>query len=200
VRDLDASGLRTLLEHASVAMTSFALRSELLVPLMQEIGERWKDGELRVAHEHVASAAVRSFLGSWRPGAGANGSGPVLVVGTPAGTLHEFGALIAADSARDLGWNVVYVGSDVPAEEFAAVVASRQAAAVALSIVYPGLSAPVREELLRLRRVLGEEILIAVGGAAAAEYSATLQEIDAAPALDLDSFQEFLARAGRRTR
>jgi len=196
VIDLDAPRLGEVLERASLAMSSFALRAELLVPLMREIGDRWREGELRVAHEHVASAAVRSFLGMSRSQAG----GPVIVMGTPAGARHEFGALIAADCARDLGWDVVYAGADLPAEDLASTAVSRDAVAVALSIVYPGSSPAIREELLRLRRLVGSEKAIAVGGAAAAEYAATLREIGATTVADLESFQEFLARSARRPR
>ena len=36
---------------------------------------------------------------------------------TPAGEHHELGALLAANAAMDIGWEVIYLGSDLPADE-----------------------------------------------------------------------------------
>jgi MerR HTH family regulatory protein/B12 binding domain len=111
---------------------------QVIVPLMHRIGDLWHEGVLRVAHEHLASAVVRTSLGSPSRGYGAGPSAPNLVVATPTGQMHELGAMIVATTAASDGWCVTYLGPSLPAEEIAGAVHQRRACAVALSIIYPG--------------------------------------------------------------
>ena len=62
---------------------------------------------------------------------------PNLVVATPPGQIHEFGALVVAAAAAADGWRVTYLGTELPAEDIAEVAARMRARAVALSVVFP---------------------------------------------------------------
>ncbi|NIP80239.1 MAG: transcriptional regulator, partial [Gemmatimonadetes bacterium] len=42
-----------------------------------------------------------------------------MLVATPAGDRHEIGALLVAAAALGTGWDVVYLGADLPASEIA---------------------------------------------------------------------------------
>jgi DNA-binding transcriptional MerR regulator/methylmalonyl-CoA mutase cobalamin-binding subunit len=165
---LDRHALEQALDTASVALSRPRLRGEVLVPLIYTLGQRWQDGTWRVVHEHLASAVLRSFLWSmWRrsePGPGA----PALIVATPAGQRHELGALLAAGIAADLGWRVVYLGPDLPAEEIAAAVQTSGATAVLMSLVYPMSDPRLLEEIRRLRSLVGPDLTLVAGGRAAA--------------------------------
>lgn len=178
-RRLDVQDLEQQLERASVALGRHNLLEELLSPLMQRIGDLWQRGELRPVHEHMASAVVRSFVGSLRAAHHAASGAPHLVVTTPVRQLHELGALIAAASAASDGWRVTYLGSDLPAEEIAAAAVETGAKAVALGIVYPPDDALLPEEIRRLRRLLPRATELIAGGRAAASYSAILDETGA---------------------
>jgi methanogenic corrinoid protein MtbC1 len=46
-----------------------------------------------------------------------NESAPKILVTTPQGQLHELGALIVSAVASTEGWNVTYLGPNLPAEE-----------------------------------------------------------------------------------
>ena len=133
VERLDRHGLEDVLDRASVDLSRPRLRGEVLAPLIKALGQCWQDGSWRVVHEHAASAVLRAYLwGMWcrvEPGPGASS----LVVATLSGQRHELGALLAAGVAADLGWRVVYLGSDLPAEEIAAGVTASGASAVLLS-------------------------------------------------------------------
>ncbi|MEZ4389374.1 MAG: MerR family transcriptional regulator [Candidatus Krumholzibacteriia bacterium] len=164
---LDRHGLEQALDAALVALSRPRLRQEVLVPLIHALGQRWQDGSWRVVHEHVATAVLRSFLWSlWRRGE-TPVSADVLVVATPAGQRHELGALLVAGVASDLGWTVVYVGVDLPAEEIAAAAQSSQARGVLLSVVYPAMDQGLFDEIRRLRSLLGSDVRIIAGGRAA---------------------------------
>jgi methylmalonyl-CoA mutase cobalamin-binding subunit len=159
---------------------------------MQRIGELWQHGELRPVHEHMASSVVRSFVGSLRAAYHSTSTAPHLLVTTPAGQLHELGALIAAASAASDGWQVTYLGADLPAEEIAAAAVQKGAKAVALGIVYPPDDALLPEEIRRLRRLLPRTTELIVGGRAAASYSAVLEETDARRVESLREMREEL--------
>jgi MerR family transcriptional regulator, light-induced transcriptional regulator len=178
-RRLDVHDLERQLERASIALGRHRLLEQLLSPLMRRIGELWQSGELRPVHEHMASSVVRSFVGSLRAAYHAASGAPHLLVTTPVRQLHELGALIAAASAASDGWQVTYLGPDLPAEEIAAAAVQTGAKAVALGIVYPPDDALLPEELRRLRRLLSRTTELIVGGRAAVSYSAILDETGA---------------------
>ena len=192
IESLDGSALDRLLRQASVDVSAPTLRNEVLRPLLETIGDRWRTGALRVANEHLATAAVRTFLGSLPPNTSGAGSGPTIIVGTPAGQRHELGALLAAGAALEVGWDAVYLGPDLPAVELAAAARKRGARAVALSIVFPASDPRVADELRALREHLGEETVIFAGGAAAPSYAETLAEIGARRLDDPHHFQAAL--------
>jgi cobalamin-dependent methionine synthase I len=160
--------------------------------LMYSIGDRWHEGTLRAAHEHLASAVVRTALGSLSRGFGPSASDPTLVVATPTGQLHELGALIVAATAASNGWHVSYLGPSLPAEEIAAAARQNRACAVALSLVYPPDDPFLRGELIKLRRGLSEGIVVLVGGQAYDGYRDVLDRIGALALKDLTELRKHL--------
>ena len=191
-RRLDVQDLEQQLERASVSLGRHNLLEQLLAPLMQRIGELWQVGELRPVHEHMATSVIRSFVGSLRTAYHAASGAPQLVVSTPARQLHELGAVIASAAAALDGWQVTYLGADLPAEEIAAAAVQKGAKAVALGIVYPPDDALLPEEIRLLRRQLPRTTELIVGGRAAAAYSAVLEETGARRVESLREMREEL--------
>ncbi len=186
VRRLDSPALEAALKRGSVELGAQGLLQRLIAPLVQIIGELWRNGTITAAHEHCASAVIRVFLGhaarSFHSGEGA----PVVVVGTPSGQLHELGALLAGASAANLGWNVTYLGASLPAAEIAGAARQNRARAVALSLVYPEDDARLESELARLRELLPAEVSLLVGGRAMPAYGESLTRVGALQIKDLD--------------
>ena len=150
VLSMDTLALESLLDRGAVVFGQIRLLNDVLVPLLTRIGEAWQAGQLKVAHEHIASAAIRGYLAglsrpaTWHPGA------PAILVTTPAGQIHEVGAALVAAVAAQQGWRVVYAGAAMPATEIAAAAIQNRVRAVALSIVYPSDDPALGAELLRL--------------------------------------------------
>jgi DNA-binding transcriptional MerR regulator/methylmalonyl-CoA mutase cobalamin-binding subunit len=189
VRDLDAPGLERLLGQATTALSRHAMIDKVLAPLLQRVGDGWHDGSLRIAHEHLASAAVRSFVGQIASQADLPTTTPRLVVGTPARQLHEIAALFAAVTAASEGWRPIYLGPNLPAEEIAAATRQCGARGAALSITYPEDDPLLAGELRRLRRLMPRGTAILVGGASAAAYSPALKDIGAKPLADMPALR-----------
>ncbi|PTX98535.1 MerR family transcriptional regulator [Opitutus sp. ER46] len=192
VRALDAHALEQGLTRAETALGAQGMLRRVVAPLAQAIGEEWRAGGITVAHEHFASAVLRTYLAQAARGFAAGGSEPVLLVATPAGQLHELGALLVAAVAANLGWNVTYLGASLPAPEIAGAARQNRTRAVALSLVYPADDPRLEPELSRLRDLLPPEVRIIVGGQAAPAYRPVLDRIGALHVADLAQFASTL--------
>jgi methanogenic corrinoid protein MtbC1 len=155
------------------------LFEKVLRPLLARIGEEWSAGTLKVAHEHLASAVLRSFLGHMADTAQADPRAPLIVITTPAGQVHEYGALMAAVTAASSGWRILYLGPNTPAEDIASAVKQTSAAAVALSVIYPPDDPHLAQEISTLRRMLGPDIVLMIGGRSRNGYRETFESVDA---------------------
>jgi len=185
---LDRHRLAGVLDEASVRMSAPALRNELLTPLLDRIGERWQEGSLRIVHEHLASTLVRSFLTSSRNGHNLTRA-PRLIVTTPAGQYHELGALMAALVAEEAGFDVYYLGANLPAEEIASAVRELRARGVALSVNFRDSEGNLIDEMRRLRRIVDARVPIFVGGRAVEPVRARLMETGVTCPGDLNAFR-----------
>lgn len=198
---LDGERLQYVLVQAAATFGFRGALERFFAPLAQRIGELWRDGAMTAAHEHFASAAIRTFLlSSPRTFAGSASQSVVLVV-TPVGQLHEVGAVLVAAAAGDMGWRVVFLGTSLPASEIASAAIQHRARAVALSIVFPADDIQLAAELRFLRRAMPTDTQIIAGGRAASGYAGVLREIGAVTVADLRQFEDELdklrAPAGR---
>jgi methanogenic corrinoid protein MtbC1 len=117
-----------------------------------------------------------------------------ILVTTPAGQLHELGALMAKVTADLDGWRAVYLGPNMPAEEIAAIVQQREARIVALSIVHAADPSAVTGELRKIHRLVPEGTVLIVGGSGARHYRGVLEEVGAIQVDDLTAFRGVLER------
>ena len=107
------------------------------------------------------------------PSAHTNGAAPrpVAVVGAMEGDRHTLGALCIRLELERMGWQVFYLGADVPVEDFSAMQRAREATLVCVSFAPPRTGA----DMQRCVRILtefyddGSPFSLALGGHAAAE-------------------------------
>ncbi|MGR9088867.1 MAG: MerR family transcriptional regulator [Gammaproteobacteria bacterium] len=194
----DARSLESNFENAIVELGTQSFIENLLTPLLTRIGERWKSGELRPVHEHMASSIIRSLTYILRNNSPAPENAPRMVVSTPLGQLHELGALLAAIIAELKGWQVTYLGANLPAEEIAAAVKFTNARAVTLSISFSANDHVVHRELRRLRILTGKHVALIVGGRAAGFYESVLDEIGVVKILSHEHFRLYLDELAAR--
>lgn len=189
IEQFDVETLQSTLRRARMMFGQTEWIERLVVPLLHHVGDLWHQGVLRPAQEHLASAVVRAFL---EPrDRSVSSSAPGLVVATPSGQLHEIGAMMVAATASMVGWNVIYLGSNLPAEDIALASRQRGATAVALSIVYPSDDSRLVPEIATLRRLLGDLPVVA-GGRAAADYRAGLERLGVRVLGDLRPLRQWL--------
>src|SRR3569623_849784 len=104
-------------------------------------------------------AMMRAF--AHRPGA------PTVRVTTSAGERHVIGAALVGAAAALEGWNVLYLGANLPAGEIAAAAKSTGVRVVAVSIIYVESASRVRDEMRALRDQLPEDVPLIAGGSGA---------------------------------
>lgn len=185
MKALDAKTFDDALKRGAMALGTMGLLQRVVAPLAQMIGELWIDGSITVAHEHLATSVLRTFLLNASRPFGEPQQSPRLVVATPAGQLHELGALLVAAVATHLDWQIIYLGASLPATEIAGAARQSRARAVALSLVYPEDDSRMETELELLRELLPADVAILAGGRAMPAYHDTLQKIGAVPTGDL---------------
>ncbi len=189
IKEYKSTVLESTLFKASVVFSQPVFLEKLIVPLMYEIGTQWKTGLLRIAHEHLATAVIRTLLGNIRQEQDSLPSLPNIVIATPRGQLHEIGALMAGISAAADGWQVTYLGPNLPAEEIIECAEKNDAKAVGLSIIYPIDDPQLASELRKLRHGIQEHVKIFAGGAGANAYTPNLRSINAVIMNDLQTFR-----------
>jgi MerR family transcriptional regulator, light-induced transcriptional regulator len=185
---MDAARLNLVLTRAVVTLRPPEFIEGVAVPLLQAVGSAWAAGQLHPAEEHLVSTVLRRVLGWLLDMTEPSPDAPVLLISTPAGERHEFGALLAAAVAADEGWRVVYPGADLPGREIARAAKRLNASLVALSVVCGGAEA-LGTELRELRDALGAEVPIYVGGAAAAGSTAEIEAAGSRVQPDLDAWR-----------
>jgi methanogenic corrinoid protein MtbC1 len=141
------------------AATLDSALSDVVLPYLHDLGERWSRGEVSVAHEHFASGIVRGRLLGLARGWG-RGVGPVALLACVPGEQHDLGLIAFGLALRSHGWRVAYLGSDTPLETLAL-------AADALEPALVVLSAATEDGVRRIASDLGElanRFPVAVGG------------------------------------
>lgn len=191
VERLDAATLDAMVRRAALVLPLGALLDGLVLPLLERVGTGWREGSLRPVHEHLASVVLRRLLDRSIESASSPLATSSLVVATPAGQVHEFGALLVAATAAIEGWRLTYLGANLPAEDIVEAAIRTRPSAVVLSVVFPAGDPMLADELRRLRATLPRTIALVVGGAASSAYSRVLEEIGA---IRPGSLQEFRAQ------
>ena len=198
VERFDSYSLEQTLRGAALRLPADEVLDQVIAPLLFTIGSLWHQGLLLPANEHLATATIRKVL-TWMGEAAAPPLGaPVVVVGTPAGQVHELGAMLAATSAGGHGWRVVYLGPNLPAEELARAAQIARADAVALSVVYPTDDPQIAGELRRLRQLLPAKVGLVIGGSGATSYGGVIREIGADALSSLTELRRWLREQGQR--
>lgn len=99
------------------------------------IGALWERNEISVAEEHLATAIVgrvTSFLYGRFVGE-AQTKGTAVVSAAP-NEFHEVGARMVADILELDGWDVTYLGANLPGEELVALLKQKKPFLLALSV------------------------------------------------------------------
>ena len=194
VRALDARGLEEQLRRSAAVVGVPAFLEQVAAPLLRRIGEEWHGGRLTIAAEHVASAVIESFVVEAMRAMVASDGAPSVLIATTAGSRHVIAAALAGAAAAVEGWNVLFLGGDLPAGEIAAAAIASGARAVAVSVVYSDDAARLLDELRALRDGLPAGVPLFAGGRAVVPVSRELARSGIEVGENLDALRAALRR------
>jgi DNA-binding transcriptional MerR regulator len=123
--------------------------TEVLIPYLRDLGERWAQGTVTVAQEHFASHLIRGRMlgmaGDW----GAGGASTALLACLP-GEAHDLGLIVLGILLAQRGWRVTFLGADTPFDTVEASVDTLQPTLVVLTTVQAALFHEHADAIARL--------------------------------------------------
>lgn len=161
--DSDTDRAAAVLSEAHAQIPVEVVMTDVISPTMIEIGARWERGEITVAHEHQATAFLRSRISGLMDVAGVQaGFGPLVVAACAPQEQHELGLMMLTLALRRRGVRVAYLGANVPLGDLAVYARQREARAVLLALNGPWA---LESTLEHLRDLDGLNVPLFVGGA-----------------------------------
>lgn len=146
------------------------LLDDVITPLLREVGDRWARGEVSVSQEHFAAGWCRERLLLVSAAAPPPPlAAPEVTCATPAGERHELGLMAVALRLRLRGFNVTWLGADVPTADLLAHLEARRPFAVCVSFVQGRPVSEVAAWVRDVRRKMPAASRLVVGGLAVAE-------------------------------
>jgi MerR family transcriptional regulator, light-induced transcriptional regulator len=142
------------------------LVTEVLQPLLREVGDRWHRGELSIAHERLVSNIVARHVGLMLDAYDRAARRESFVFATLPGERHELGLLMSAMICASRGFKVHYLGADLPPAEIARFTREVGASVIAISVVLQEGLADMPLQLAQLAAALPPDTAIWIGGSA----------------------------------
>jgi len=155
----DEPGAQAVLDGLLARATVETVLSDVILPYLEELGERWERGEASVAQEHFSTSVVRGRMLGLARGWG-RGLGPVALLACLPGEQHELGLMAFGLALRSHGWRIAYFGADTPLETVEHAAEALEPSLVALSAATTNAVTEAQAALASLAR----RYRVALGG------------------------------------
>lgn len=174
--DVFLQSILTGQRHAAVRIARDALRNglsvedlyvDVLQPALYAVGARWEANELTVAEEHIATAIVQYVMAQVyeAPDIQGRARGTAVLTGVE-GELHNIGVVMVGDVLEASGWQVRFLGSNLPSASILAAIRDAAPSHVGISVTMLFNVPVVRNLIEAIRAEFAHRVRILVGGAA----------------------------------
>jgi methanogenic corrinoid protein MtbC1 len=175
------------------------LQAHVIRAAQDEIGRLWQQNRVTVAQEHMASAISQLSLAAlFERATRARPLGKAVVLACVEGELHDLPARIVADFLELEGFDVRYLGADIPTRDLIAMVSADRPDLVGLSVTMSFNVPSLRTAVVHLREAitcpifvgghalqwspgLAGELGVATAGTTPAEVIATARRLAGVP-------------------
>jgi DNA-binding transcriptional MerR regulator/methylmalonyl-CoA mutase cobalamin-binding subunit len=166
----DEPRAQAVIDGLLISTTVDTLLREVVLPYLDDLGDRWEQGDASVAQEHFASGVLRGRLLALARGWGL-GMGPAAVLACLPEEQHDIGLISFGLALRSQGWRIVYLGPNCPIDTVAETARLVDATLIVLSGVDAGRASAVTGAL----KELAAGHTLALGGPAASAVDADLE-------------------------
>jgi MerR family transcriptional regulator, light-induced transcriptional regulator len=167
---------------------------KVLQPAQYEVGRLWECNAITVAEEHMATAVTQSVMAGLYPLLPQNQPcrGRMVLTGVQ-GEFHQVGANMVADVLELEGWEVSFLGTNLPPSSILRVIEEQRPDAVGISVTMLFNLSRARDLIERIRSLPIPQPRIVVGGAAFRTATEAWREVGAdAYGRDLEHALEIL--------
>lgn len=133
VTDADSHSVAGELYAARGRLGAWWRVAEELGLVLQVVGERWRDGQLSITEEHIASNHLQRGVQQCVQGIPVARDAPCLLLATAEGDEHTLGLQLVELCAREVGFRSRFVGANSPVEDLIAHVGGARAVALSAS-------------------------------------------------------------------
>lgn len=161
------AALNVALEAVRAGASVPDVYADVLQPAQRDIGRMWERNEITVAREHMATAITQYVVGRlytlfemperWR--------GNAIVTGVE-GELHQLGANMVADVLEAAGWNMRFLGTQLPHRGVLEAIEAHEPRLLGISTTVLSNLPAAADLVAAARRSFGSDLRILVGGAA----------------------------------
>ncbi len=173
----------------------------ILIPAITEVGNRFERKEYFLPQLMQSAAAMQLAMEQLEPllrSGGADAAGPVFLLATVKGDIHDIGKNIVALLLKNHHFQVIDLGKDVPAETIVNAAIEHDAAFIGLSALMT-TTMPQMKVVVDLARSRGVTAPVIVGGAAVDEaFADSIGAIYAADAMATVRRATELLQAGEK--
>ena len=144
----------------------------LIQPALYAIGKKWQNNQVTVAQEHLATAIAQSLMSQALATCEAPPpNGRSVVLACVEGNNHSVGLQMVTDAFQLGGWEVQYLGANVPTSALVTHVGHYRPNLLALSVSFPQQLRVVKDILARLMQLYGAaRVPVIVGGLAINQF------------------------------
>lgn len=169
----DREGLNQMVQEAlSKGISAKDILDKGLLPGMDTVGQRMKNGEMFIPEVLQSARAVQGAMSFLEPHMSQEdrlGLGTV-VIGTVEGDLHDIGKNLVAMMLKGGGFNVVDLGTDIKPQQYVEAVKTHKPIIVGMSALLTTTMPRMKETIDSLKEAgLRDKVKVMAGGAPVSE-------------------------------
>ena len=195
ISEMNALQLDITLSNAVAMLSTTDFLLEFLKPLHNHINDECKRGTLRYVQEKLAKISIRTCLNNlYLKYRSPREEGPKLVIGSLIAEYENLDTLMHIIVAQNIGWDVTYVGNNLPHDEITFIAKEISAQVLVLAQNNPRDIARKSFEIKTIKNNANKKENIILIGHEALEYRALADDVQAIISQDMSSFRLILER------
>lgn len=180
----DRRGAAALLQNALGSGRSLVdAELHMIQPALYSIGQKWQNNQVTVAQEHLATAISQAVMTQGLMQATLappQGNGRKVLLACVEGNQHAVGLQMVADAFQLAGWEVQYLGGNVPTAALLQQVRQFKPDLLGLSLSFPHHLKVVKDVMARLSQLPEtDRPPVMIGGLAINQFSSLAGELGA---------------------